>query len=642
MAVQTGRMIGTLAFLFLAGETAVAHSRTDRPTSAGDGAFASAQAPQFRPVRTDSPRQTFETFLYLAGELHQLAAAAGLESASDDRESYERTLLLTDQAAALIDLSGLPAGSRREMGWATVAYLLDIVGRIQIPAIESIPDAEEADEHTLWRVPETPLRIVRVSEGPRQGEYLFAAETQRDAGRFYRGIRDLPLRSDPGFESWTQALPQITGPMIPARMVRAIPQPLKRLWLGTPIWKIFIVSVLLVGLWALVVLLHRLLSRHKAASPAGEMTRRAVVPLAILLVVWWVRPLVAYELNVAGTFWAAVTNVMIVVRYTAAAWLSWYVTQAVFERIVQARTADREAVNNQLILIGGKTVAILGVVVIAAAGAQALGVPVYSIVAGLGVGGIAVALAIRPTLENLLGGVILYLDHPVRVGDFCSFGDKMGTVERIGMRTIKIRGRDRTLITIPNAVFADMQLVNWAECDMMLITTTVRLRYETDSDQLRHILVRIREMFHAHPKIDRETVRIRLSDFGPSSIDINMRVYALTRDWNEFFAIREDVLLRVKDIVAASGAGFALPSQTLHMTRDRGMDSARGDAAAREVEAWRQSGQLPFPRLSAARMAELDGTLDWPPRGSIDGDLAEPVSAEPLSAEGAETGGSQI
>lgn len=231
---------------------------------------------------------------------------------------------------------------------------------------------------------------------------------------------------------------------------------------------------------------------------------------------------------------------------------------------------------------------------------------------------------------------MLYLDHPVRVGDFCSFGDKLGTVEDIGLRSIKIRGRDRTLITVPNAEFANMELINWAVCDKMLITSNICLRYETSSDQLRHVLAKIREMFHAHPKIESQSVRIRLSELGPSSLQINIRVYALTREWNEFFAIREDVFLRVKDIVYNSGARFALPAQALHVSRDGGDDEARSASAVSEVEAWRKSGKLPFPAPSPDRLRELEDTLDWPPHGSVSREWLEPEVSEPLSKDEAD------
>jgi MscS family membrane protein len=277
-------------------------------------------------------------------------------------------------------------------------------------------------------------------------------------------------------------------------------------------------------------------------------------------------------------------------------------------------------------------------VIIIAVGASNLGLPIFSLVAGLGVGGLAVALAVRPTLENLIGGIVLFADKPVRVGDFCTFGAYMGTVESIGLRSTQIRALDRTLIAIPNAKLADMEITNWARCDRMLIHQFFTLRFETTPDQLRFTLARVREMFHAHPRIDPDTIRVRFVAYEESGLKIEIRVYAITREWNDFFAITEDVLLRINAIVDEAGTGFARPSRTLYVTRDKGLDEDRTKASTDRVRTWRRTGKLPFPRLSAQRMHELEGTLDYPPRGSVEtwagGTPPEeaPVSGEFLSA----------
>jgi MscS family membrane protein len=253
--------------------------------------------------------------------------------------------------------------------------------------------------------------------------------------------------------------------------------------------------------------------------------------------------------------------------------------------------------------------------------------------ASLGIGGIAVALAIRPTLENLIGGAILYMDKPVRVGDFCTFGDFTGNVESIGVRSTQVRARDRTLITIPNAIFADMQIINWAKCDQMMIQTMIGLRYETEPDQMRYVLAQLREMLHAHPKIERNTVRVRFVAYGASSLDVEIRVYALTREWNEFYAIREDVFLRVNNIIKKSGTSFAFPSQTLYMGKDEGLDKELSDAAVEKVESWRKTGRLPFPGMASSRKEELADTLDYPPYGSPHANSQKSEEVELLSTE---------
>jgi MscS family membrane protein len=393
--------------------------------------------------------------------------------------------------------------------------------------------------------------------------------------------------------------------MIPPGVPTAMPDGLKRPWLNTPIWKVLAVLILAVLIVSVIKLFHRAINRRETESQQGFLLRRALTPLAILVVVRIFESIIAFEINISGAFSTIVDRATTVVTYAAAVWLFWLVVLLIFERVIMFRELPQESFDT------------------------------HSIVAGLGIGGLAVALAIRPTLENLIGGVMLYLDQPARVGDFCTFGDKMGTIESIGVRSTKLRALDRTMITVPNAALADMQLINWAKCDRMLITTTIGLRYETDPDQLRYVLVKFREMLHAHPKIDPETVRVRFAGYGVSSLDIGVRVYALTHEWNEFHAIREDIYLRMNDIVRKSGSSFAFPSQTLYMGRDGGLDSELGEAAIEEVQSWRRAGELPFPGLSTEKIEQLEGTLDYPPQGSVQIGRSEKEvqeAPEPLSA----------
>ena len=315
---------------------------------------------------------------------------------------------------------------------------------------------------------------------------------------------------------------------------------------------------------------------------------------------------------------------------------------AIFATAISRRTLPEQKFDANMLRLIARILGFIGGILILAYGAQDIGLPVFSLLAGLGIGGLAIALAIRPTLENLIDGFILYLDRPIRVGDFCTFGDSSGTVDSIGIRSTQIRGLDRTLITVPNAQFADLQIVNWAQCDRMLIQQTIGLRYETAEDQLRYVIVKLREMLIGHPRIDSESVRVRFSEFGASSLDVSVRVYAMTREWNDFFAIKEDVQFRIMTIVEQSGTGFAFPSQTLYMRRDDGLDPTLGEKAKAEVSALRRTHQLPFPKFPTSRLEQLDGRLHYPPFGSPDFNATpeelkdsggEPLSAERLEAE---------
>jgi MscS family membrane protein len=244
------------------------------------------------------------------------------------------------------------------------------------------------------------------------------------------------------------------------------------------------------------------------------------------------------------------------------------------------------------------------------------GFSVTALIAGLGVGGIAVALAAQKTIENLFGGISLYGDRPVRVGDFCSFGDKIGTVEEIGIRSTRVRTLDRTLITIPNAEFSNLQLENYAKRDRMRLFAMIGVRYETTPEQLRYILVEIRKLLYAHERVTPDPARIRFVGFGAYSLDLEIFAYVDTSDWNEFLGVREDIYLRIMDIIEASGTGFAFPSQTLYLGRDGGLSAERAGEVAEEVQGWRDRREIFLPNFPAERIAALENTLAYPAEGS--------------------------
>jgi MscS family membrane protein len=210
-------------------------------------------------------------------------------------------------------------------------------------------------------------------------------------------------------------------------------------------------------------------------------------------------------------------------------------------------------------------------------GASRIGLPFYGVIAGLGVGGLAAALASRATLEDFLGSLSLYLDHPVRVGDFCRYGEdpsagwlRIGTIESIGLRSTKIRGIDRTLTTIPNSDFARMHIVNMTVRDRILFKATLHLRDNTTPGQLRVVLEQLRALLRDDSRIMDDPAHVRFVGFGDYSLDLEIFAYVETSDSNEFLACQEDLNLHIMRIVEEAGTGLALPSRTLYHTQDRG------------------------------------------------------------------------
>ena len=309
----------------------------------------------------------------------------------------------------------------------------------------------------------------------------------------------------------------------------------------------------------------------------------------------------------------AIESALIVVAVT---WVLLRLVDAAGERI-----AGRLATRGQygvmpLVRPARRGVKFLVVLLAAIVALDNVGFNVTALIAGLGVGGIAVALAAQKSLENLFGAITLFSDQPVRVGDFCGFDGRVGTVEEIGLRSTRIRTLDRTLVAIPNADFAGMQLENYGARDRIWYHPTIGLRYETTPEQVRYVLVEVRRMLYAHPRVDPDPARIRFTGFGAYSLDFEVFAYVRTRDFGEFLEIAEDLNLRLMDIVAAAGTGFAFPSQTTYVERDAGIDRDRAATAEDRVRSWRERGELFLPGFPQEQVERLAGTLDYPPQGS--------------------------
>ncbi len=247
--------------------------------------------------------------------------------------------------------------------------------------------------------------------------------------------------------------------------------------------------------------------------------------------------------------------------------------------------------------------------------AEGAGYNMSTILAGLGVGSLAVALAAQKTLENLIGAITLYAAKPVAPGDFCRFGTVVGTVEEIGLRSTVIRTLNRTLVHIPNSVFSSMDVENYSARDRIRYFRNIGLLADS-ADQLRVVLVKLRELFHAHPALVPDTYSVRLELVEDASARLRLDAGIDTTDYQEFLAVAEDLNLRIIEIVQGCGARFCSASQATVLREDRPGSDTQQQESVELLQQWRAQDRLPFPNHSAEDIAALSGTVDYPPRGS--------------------------
>jgi MscS family membrane protein len=583
--------------------------------------IAHSQEPVYplQPPDRSSPRATLKTFLESGDALGAFLAREYLTTPS--RTEFHRLIALGQAPVNCLDLSETPPAARLKAGRAAAVALYGTLSRIPLPAFEDIPDAEQMSRLTgananRWVIPHTEIVLARVQSGPRGDEFLFSPETVARAVDFYTRVRGLAYTRSVPLENVHDLLVNGGGWLIPHIWIKSWPAWLRTPLAGQAVWK-WIGLALILGVF--VVLLrwvYRLSRCGSSQHPFLQALAQSTLPGFLLIAAPTIAYLALVQINLIGSVAIAVELATTAILFLAGAWIAWRIAPVVAEAIIASPKIPPESIDAHLIRISARLLGIVGGAGLLVVGADWLGVPVYGVIAGLGVGGLAFALAAKPSLENLIGGLNLFADKPIKVGDLCKYGTEMGTIEAIGIRSTRIRGRDRTLTTIPNGLLATIPVVNFTQRDRILIQSVIGVRYETRPEQLRYLLAKIREMLLGHPRIQPDSARARFIGFAASSLDIEVFAYVMTRDWAEFLGIREDLLLRIMDIVEESGTGFAFPSQTLYFARDGGLDAQRTESAETQVRQWREEGKLPFPNFSPEHIQQMRGTVIYPPPGS--------------------------
>jgi len=617
---------------------------------------------RLRGVDTSCPRSTLQTFLWNVDRAYQLVMDADqalkAKPPTMTRQQARAVEKMANdhlrRAEATLDLSRIPEAHRKAAGFEAVFKLKEVLDRTILPNLDSMPDlaaVSAAGEQTTqstgnagaralrWRYPNTEIEIVEIMEGSRQGEFLFSANTVSQISDIYERARSLPYRTElsrapqskymwadvsKGFFDYFVSHPGhlVARATFLGRVVEGLPQWAKAVHGGLSLWQWF--GLLLSAAASVLVAVG-------ALRVIKRLALRAIAPLngwvmflspLVLLLIFASEASVAELLNVTGWVRVTLTTSMKVAAIILVIWAVVSLCKAIAESIIASPKIRDRSLDASLLRITMRIAAFLIGAWIFIYSLRDLGADLFPLLAGLGVGGLAVALAAQRTLANFIGSLILFANKPVKPGDFCRYGDQIGTVEHIGLLSTRIRSLERTLVTVPNAELSEIKLENYAMRDHRLLKTVLQLRYETTPEQLRCVLARLRELLLSHPKVLPDPARVRLIGYGAFSKDVEVFAYLDCQDQNTFLAIQEDVLLRMEEIIVQAGSGFAFPSQTTYLSRDSGLDRDR----AREAEAWtqrsRETGTLPFPEFTQQRREQLAGTLEYPPQGSPDYEAA--------------------
>lgn len=347
---------------------------------------------------------------------------------------------------------------------------------------------------------------------------------------------------------------------------KKLPSPLVRIhFIGTPIWVWIALVLLALVLSALSELLSRgfiallkPLTKHYAKSFHVQRLEALKEPIRLLIVVVVFRAcLVLFPTSALSRDY--ILKLLVLLFVLGAAALAMRIVDVISDQITSRLNPRERALSYSILPLTIRFVKIvifcIGVLWVLAA----WGYNTNAILAGIGVGGLAVALAAQKTIENLFGGVSLIIDRPVLVGDFCQFGGQLGTVEDIGLRSTRIRTLDRTVVTVPNSQFSTMTLENYSKRERMWFHPTLGLSRTTTPDQVQQMMDDIAGILHEHKLVDASGVPVRFTKIGDQSLNLEIFAYVLTADGNEFLKVQTELLLEFLKAAAERNVSFSVP-----------------------------------------------------------------------------------
>ncbi len=549
MRLPRGLLLAVLLVLLGAGAARPVRAQVPGTLPQASPAAPQPAEPDEEQEAPDSPRASLRAYL-LAARAGEWAKAARYLSLTDEQtgrgpELAERLKGVLDRHL-WIDLEEISPdpGGRRDDG---LAAGVEEIGRIPI----------EGDRTQ-------PVRLVHASDDG-GAFWAFSASTVRNVDAWYGRLEDRWIRdvlTDAGLD------------------FLLLPGPFEILW-----WQWIALPLLVAVAWALGrllggvsgALLGRLFGRTRNEWDDKLLARiRPQLTFAWALAVFRSGlPSLGLTIPAEQLLHSFVAAGAVIVVF----WGLWRAADVFVERMMSRPWATGSPSARNLLAIGSNLAkgVIVGTGVLAVL--SAFGYPITTLLATLGIGGLAFAFGAQKTVENLFGSVSLAVDQPFLVGDFVKVEDFVGTVEDIGLRSTRFRTLDRTVISIPNGKLADQRLESFAARDRMRFATTIGVEYGTTHAQMQQVLEGFERVLRDHPKIWPDAVVVKFKEFGASSLDIEIMAWFQVPTWADFQLCRQEVLLGFMQVVEDAGTAFAFPTRTVHLVGASGAPASAPAAA---------------------------------------------------------------
>ncbi|MEM1157066.1 MAG: mechanosensitive ion channel family protein [Verrucomicrobiota bacterium] len=502
-------------------------------------------------VNTNTPRETMASFMRAMNKYRE----GTLENDPDLMEWI-------NDAVRCLDTRQIDGVASAQSAKDSAIYLKEVIDRAIKINLDYIPDSR--DEPT-WTLKDTEIKVVLVEEGDRAGEFLFSKYTVARAREFYDKVDDLPYVKGSGQgagfrQPWLER-------SVPAWTRESLFDIAYWQWIGLFIAILcgLIIKLIVKGVGNLV---HRL-TRHTETDWDDTLVESEINPVSLLASsgFWWAS---LYILRFEGVPLKVLTVLVQITLSVSVIWVFYALADTVSKYLRSLAERTSNTLDDQIVKLISRTmkafVIIMGVMI----GLENLGIEVYQLLAGLGIGGLAIALAAKDSLSNFFASITIMIDRPFQVGHWIKVGNSDGTVEDVGFRSTKIRTFYNSLISIPNSEIANTGVDNMGLRQYRRVKTFLGVTYDTPSEKIEAFLEGIKNIIKANPHTRKDYFHVVFNDFGTSSLDIMVYFFLSVPNWSDELVERQNVLLEIIRLAEELKVEFAFPTQTLHIMNQPG------------------------------------------------------------------------
>jgi len=465
-----------------------------------------------------------------------------------------------NDAVETLDLSGFTSILANEKGKEAAIYLKETIDRVILIDYSLIPTAEEEITNGRWRLKNTSITIVKMKEGDSAGDYLFSKKTVENARSMFLKVKDLPYLKNSGQgagwrEDWSR---------------KNLPTWMQKKFFGFDAWQwLGLLLALLFGFTGKF-FAERILSvlRKFVEKTKGEWDDKLLTALGpptglICATIIWFLSLKVLRFD--GLLLDFLVLVVQAVFSIGVVWLSYRLAGAATEIIryvSKNKTFLKDSHLESLFLTGIKAfIIVFGILV----SLQNLGINVVSLLAGLGIGGLALALAAKDTAANIFGSIMILWDRPFMIGDWIVVSGAEGTVEEIGFRSTRIRTFYNSQISIPNSQIANLNIDNMGRRALRRIKVNFGIAYDTPVEKIESFVEGIKNIILANKATDKSNFHVVFNNYGDSSLLVLLYCFLRVPDWAHELVERQNIFIEIKRLAEDLEVEFAFPTQTLHL-----------------------------------------------------------------------------